>query len=110
MVLISEGRSQGARLLPCCKEIGISLRTYKRWKPLLEDRRLTAKRPLPANKLSQQEEEQILEICNQPAYASLPPAQIVPRLADLGVYLASESTFYRVLHKKTAAQLSGAGT
>ena len=33
---------------------------------------------------------------NQPAYASLPPTQIVPRLADQGVYLASESTFYRV--------------
>ena len=29
--------------------------------------------------------------------ADLPPGQIVPRLADQGVYLASESTFYRVL-------------
>ena len=33
----------------------------------------------------------------QPDYAALPLGQIVPRLADEGVYLASESTFYRVL-------------
>ncbi|MHB1514970.1 MAG: IS3 family transposase [Acidiferrobacteraceae bacterium] len=43
-------------------------------------------------------------------YASLPPSQIVPRLADQGVYLASESTFYRVLaeaqqnHRRGRAQ------
>ena len=29
--------------------------------------------------------------------AALPPGQIVPRLADKGGYLVSESTFYRVL-------------
>jgi putative transposase len=29
-------------------------------------------------------------------YAHLPPKQLVPRLADLGVYLASESTIYRL--------------
>ncbi len=38
-------------------------------------------------------------MCHQPEYASLPPSQIVPRLADNGVYLASESTFYRVLRR-----------
>ena len=32
-----------------------------------------------------------------PEHASLPPSQIVPRLADQGQYLASESSFYRVL-------------
>ena len=39
----------------------------------------------------------ILDVCNQPEYASLPPTQIVPTLLDKGVYLGSESTFYRVL-------------
>ncbi|MGO1357157.1 IS3 family transposase [Alkalibacterium gilvum] len=29
----------------------------------------------------------------------MPPSQIVPMLADEGIYIASESTFYRVLHK-----------
>ena len=37
------------------------------------------------------------ETANQPEFKSLPPSQIVPRLADKGIYLASESTFYRVL-------------
>ena len=33
----------------------------------------------------------------QRAYSDLSPHQIVPRLSDAGVYLASESTMYRVL-------------
>ena len=35
---------------------------------------------------------------HKPEYASLPPSQVIPALADKGVYLASESTCYRVLH------------
>lgn len=40
----------------------------------------------------------MLAVCNEPEYASLPPSQIVPKLADKGIYLASESSFYRVLN------------
>jgi hypothetical protein len=44
--------------------------------------------------------------CNQTEHASLPPGQIVPALADQGIYnssgedcvYGSESSFYRVLH------------
>jgi putative transposase len=96
---IREALDQGARLTPACQEVNISLRTWKRWHRQAEDQRPTAVRPKPANKLTQAEEKQILTVCNQPEYASLPPAQIVPRLADIGVYLASESTFYRVLRR-----------
>lgn len=64
-----------------------------------EDQRPHAKRKPPAHKLSDEERQQIVNISNQPKYKSLPPSQIVPRLADEGVYLASESTFYRVLHE-----------
>jgi len=35
---------------------------------------------------------------NQAEYASLPPGQIVPALAHQGLYIGSESSFYRVLH------------
>lgn len=38
-----------------------------------------------------------MKVCAAPEYSSLPPSQIVPALADQGIYLASESTFYRVL-------------
>ncbi len=51
----------------------------------------------PHNKLSEAERQQILDICNTPEYADLPPNIIVPMLADEGIYIASESTFYRVL-------------
>jgi transposase InsO family protein len=41
----------------------------------------------------------VLEVCHAPEFASLPPSQIVPRLADRGEYLASESSFYRILRE-----------
>jgi transposase InsO family protein len=51
------------------------------------------------NKLSEAEESRIIEICNSMEYCNLSPKQIVPKLADKGIYLASESSFYRVLKK-----------
>lgn len=36
---------------------------------------------------------------NSLEYKNLPPTQIVPRLADQGIYLASESTMYRILRR-----------
>jgi hypothetical protein len=92
----------GARLRLACNEAYISLRTYRRWvvtggDTVCEDKRALAVHPIPTNKLSDAEVSEILTTCNQAEYCSLPPSQIVPRLADLGIYLASESTFYRVL-------------
>lgn len=49
------------------------------------------------NKLSDDERRAVLNICHQKDFASLPPCQIVPKLADEGIYIASESTFYRIL-------------
>lgn len=98
---IKEAVAAGARQTRACDEAGISVRTLQRWSEgggdVKADGRPDALRPTPVNKLSQAEREQIVEVCNQPAYASLPPSQIVPRLADEGEYIASESSFYRVL-------------
>ena len=41
---------------------------------------------------------------NSQEYKNLPPSQIVPRLADQGLYVASESTLYRLLRQ--AGQLA----
>jgi transposase InsO family protein len=41
----------------------------------------------------------VLETVNSPEYRDLSPKQIVPRLADAGTYLASESTVYRLLRE-----------
>lgn len=64
---------------------------------VLEDRRASAIRPEPANKLTQADNEKILQTVNEPRFQSLPPTQIVPILLDEGEYIASESSFYRVM-------------
>ncbi|WP_425357176.1 IS3 family transposase [Vibrio tritonius] len=99
--LIHEAQQNGSRLVPACHEAHIDLRTYRRWYQQGEvqsDKRKTCARPRPANQLSQQEHEAIIDVCNRPEYASLPPTQIVPSLLDKGEYIASESSFYRVLN------------
>jgi putative transposase len=78
----------------------MSLRTYRRWTrdgKIQADRRSEAHRTVPQNKLSEQERQAILDAANEPSYANLHPSQIVPTLLDEGVYLGSESSFYRIL-------------
>ena len=102
MELIEEAVCAGARRSRACRELNLSERTLRRWmKPegLKADGRPLAARPAPANRLSDEERARVLETCNSPRFASLPPGQIVPRLADEGRYLASESTFYRILRQ-----------
>lgn len=96
--LIDEAVVGGARRSECCKVLEFSVRTLQRWEkePDLGDQRrgpLTA----PLNQLSDAERVKIIEIANSIEYRNLPPSQIVPKLADLGIYLASESSFYRIL-------------
>jgi transposase InsO family protein len=66
----------------------------------MQDLRPLAERPSPVNRLSEDERDQIVATCNAAEFASLPPSQIVPRLADRGTYIASESSFYRVLRQR----------
>ena len=93
----------GARLRLACETAGIDRRTLQRWQSqrgeISPDRRPDAVRPTPAHALSEQEREALLQVANEPRFASVPPARIVPMLADEGVYLASESTFARVLRE-----------
>lgn len=98
---IEEAHGAGARLQPACQTAGITVRTLQRWKArdglVVGDKRPNAERPLPDHALSDDERAQILALANEPRFAALPPARIVPTLADEGVYLASESSFQRVL-------------
>ena len=91
----------GARLRPACEEAGITVRTLQRWKAedglILGDRRPEAERPTPAHALTEEERARIVAVANEPRFADQPPARIVPTLADEGVYIASESSFQRVL-------------
>ena len=95
--LIDEARMSGARQSQACRIIGISCRTLQRWQQDdTHDGRIDAKHA-PANKLTAMERKRIIRTANKSEYADLPPGKIVPKLADEGVYIASESTFYRVL-------------
>jgi putative transposase len=91
----------GATQAAACMAAGITARTLQRWRlpggGVVADRRRDAVRPLPSTALSADERAAIVATVQAPRFASLPPSQIVPRLADEGVYLASESSFYRVL-------------
>ena len=100
--MIATAIESGARQRLSCETVGISERTFQRWTcegQVHADKRPQAPRPQPANKLSDAERALILKTCHQPEHESLPPSQIVPRLADQGLYIGSESSFYRVLHE-----------
>lgn len=106
--LISEAVETGAGLLKACKKLGIHSRTYNRWKKEgYVDKRTTCERPEPKNKLSETEVKHILEVVNKEEFSSLAPSQIVPILADQGIYIASESTFYRVLKENEELEHRG---
>jgi putative transposase len=98
---IMQANADGSRLRPACALAGIDLRTLQRWQAhkglTAGDGRPQAVRPLPSHALSLQERERLLAVANEPRFAAVPPARIVPMLADEGVYLASESSFSRVL-------------
>jgi putative transposase len=112
---IAEACTAGARLAPACAAIGLTPRTLQRWRQagaIAADARRREHRAVdavrtPANRLSAAERDALLTVANQPEFAHLCPHQIVPALADQGCYLASESTFYRVL--RAADQLARRG-
>jgi len=99
--LVEEAVRAGARRAAACAAIGLSARTTSRWRSVGggKDRRGDAG-VSPAHKLTAAEEARIVAYATSPAYRDLSPRQIVPLLADKGVYVASESSFYRVLHER----------
>ena len=98
---IKAAHDAGARLRLACGIAGIDERTLQRWKAdeglIRGDGRPLAVRLAPSHALSPDERARLLSVANEPRFAAVPPARIVPMLADEGVYLASESTFARVL-------------
>jgi len=103
VALIDEAVSDGAGLMKACDQAGINRQTLHRWRDrssgqVRADRRPEAVRPTPSTALTPAEREAVLLTCQLPRFVDQPPSQIVPTLADEGVYLASESSFYRILH------------
>jgi putative transposase len=103
---IEEAGLAGARRTKACALLGITLRSLQRWQQsgeVAEDGR-RRRQVVPANKLSDQERQAVLSMANSTEFAALAPSQIVPILAERGQYLASESTFYRILREAKQLQ------
>jgi putative transposase len=98
VAMVAQARASGARQSQACEVLDLSAKTLQRWAQPdnLLDGRLEAKHE-PRNKLTVLERQRMIKIANEPGYTDLPPGKIVPRLADEGRYIASESSFYRVL-------------
>lgn len=114
MKLVRQAMEEGASLRSACRECGISVRTFHRWKGgghdtdvICEDRRTTANRLAPPNKLTAEERHEVLAILNSAEFASSTPAEVVPALADRGRYLCSESTMYRILKEENMLKHRG---
>lgn len=99
--LIREAVDAGARRVAASRLLGISMRTLQRWEAESgrEDGRC-GPYGKPANALSEAERALVVAVANCPPFRDLAPCQIVPILAEMGVYLASEATFYRILREE----------
>ena len=98
IALVGQAIEDGARQDRACEVISLSERTLQRWQRYQSR---GDQRPIrvqePKNALSAQERQAVLAVAQSEEFGHLCPSQIVPRLADQGNYVASESTFYRVL-------------
>ena len=99
--LVAKAVREGARRAAACRCLNISLRTLQRWEM---ENGVNDKRdgPIkgPGNALSEQERALVVAVATNPEFQNLPPSQIIPMLADTGIYIASESTFYRILREE----------
>jgi transposase InsO family protein len=96
--LVAEAVAQGSRQHAACEMVGVAERTLQRWqRPETAEDGRRGPRTAPRNTLSQSEREQMVAMAARPECCNASPHQIVPRLADRGEYLASESSLYRVL-------------
>lgn len=109
ITLVQEAMNSGARQDRACTVINLNERTLQRWQV---DQSRGDQRPeriqTPINQLSVQERKHLLTVVNSDEFGSLSPSQIVPILADRGEYIASESTFYRILRAEDLLRHRGA--
>lgn len=96
--LVKQAGASGAGRAASCAVLDISLRTLERWEkcPDQGDQR-RGPDTVCGHALSEKEKQAIMAVSNSSAYRDLSPWQIVARLADQGMYLGSQSSFYRVL-------------
>lgn len=104
--LIEEANKSGCPLKIACSDLEINFKTFLNWKKGTVDQR---KGPLtaPKNKLSDVEKKEIIKVATSKEFMDCSPWIIVSKLADKGRYIASESSFYKVLKEKSMLEHRG---
>lgn len=99
--MVNEAVEQGAPEAQAAALLGLSARTVQRWRAQKtgDDRRCGPK-TRAGNQLGEHERKVVLATVNAPEMRDLSPNQIVPRLADEGRYIGSESTIFRILREE----------
>lgn len=98
--LVDEAMAAGARQAPACAILNVASTTVQRWRQQRVGVDLRAgPKSEPGNKLSPSERKKVLDTLNEKQWRDLSPKQIVPALADMGIYLGSESTMYRLMRE-----------
>ena len=84
-------------IVAACIGLGVARATFYRAQRLVSVPQANVPRASSPRALSVPEQHTILEWLHQPAYADLSPRTVFAMLLDAGRYLASVSTFYRLL-------------
>jgi putative transposase len=99
--VIDEAMKAGASQASACDVAGLDVRTVQRWRgrPDGDDLR-QGPHTAPSNKFTADEEAKIVELVTSPEFVGLSPHQLVAKLADMSIYVASEATIYRLLRRR----------
>ena len=98
---IATAMRDGVTQARACDVLGLDVRTVQRWqkRPDGDDLRRGPK-TRPANALTSEEQATIVELATAPEFVGLSPHQLVPKLADMSMFVGSESSIYRVLRRR----------
>ena len=100
LALIQEACKAGTRKHLAAELLGLPLRTVQRWEKHGFNDHRKGPQAVPGNKISQKERTQIMNVLTSSEFGDFNPHQIVPKLADQGIYLGSEATMYRILREQ----------
>lgn len=99
IVAIDEAVQSRARLFKACEAIALCPRRLRRWRKSQEDRRVGGYRA-KNQRLSELEKDAIVSALNVPGMENLPLKVAHASLMNKGIYVASPSTFARVLAQR----------
>jgi transposase InsO family protein len=99
LAVIKKAVKSGARKTRVCKILDIPIRNIQRWEKSTQDKRIF-NNSMPKNKLSEEERKSVIDFCCEARFVDKTPKEIVPILAEQGIYVASESTIYRILREE----------